>query len=136
MARIESSLLVLTNKVSLGDNGKSLLLWRSVVTTIYNDNDLCIITALDECKLSSSKWRKESNQTQLLLGTIRPYKEVVYSIISGSIKTVLMLAGVDINIFKGHATRVASTSKATVSGLSLCKIGVITLNRVKTSELQ
>ena len=35
---------------------------------------------------------------------------------------MLKLAGVDVNIFKGHSTRTASASKATVSGLSLCEI--------------
>ena len=35
---------------------------------------------------------------------------------------MLKLAGVDVSIFKGHSTRAASTSKATVSGLSLCEI--------------
>ena len=35
---------------------------------------------------------------------------------------MLKLAGVDVNIFKGHSTRAASTSKATVSGLSSCEI--------------
>ena len=35
---------------------------------------------------------------------------------------MLKLADVDVNIFKGHCTRAASTSKATVSGLSLCEI--------------
>ena len=44
-----------------------------------DDKDLCIVTALNEYILHSSEWRKESNQTQLLLGTIRPYKEVVSS---------------------------------------------------------
>ena len=39
-----------------------------------------------------------------------------------SSKTVLKLAGVDVNIFKEHSTRAAFTSKATVSGLSLCEI--------------
>ena len=71
-----------------------------------------------------------------MLGTIRLYKEVVSSIITGWIKTALKLAGVGINIFKGHSTRAASTSKATISGLLLCKIGVIVLNRVKTFGLQ
>ena len=55
-------------------------------------------------------------------GTIWPYKEVVSSTISGWVKTVLKLAGVDVNIFKWHSTRAASTSKATVSGLSLFEI--------------
>ena len=81
-----------------------------------------VVTALDEYILRSSEWRKESNQTQLLLGTIRPYKEVVSSTISGWVKTLLKLAGLDVNIFKGYSTRAASTSKASVSGLSLCEI--------------
>ena len=81
-----------------------------------------VVTALDEYILRSSEWRKESNQTQLLLGTIRPYKEVVSSTISGWVKTVLKLAVLDVNIFKGYSTRAASTSKASVSGLSLCEI--------------
>ena len=33
-----------------------------------------------------------------------------------------MLAGVNVNIFKGHSTRATSTSKANVSGLSLYEI--------------
>ena len=78
-----------------------------------DDKDLCVVTALDEYILRSSEWRKECNQTQLLLGTIRPYKEVVSSTISGLVKTVLKVAGVDVNIVKGHSTRAASTPKAT-----------------------
>ena len=62
------------------------------------DKDLCAVTALDEYILRTSEWRKESNQTQLLLGTIRPYKEVVSSTISGWAKTVLKLVGVDVNM--------------------------------------
>ena len=87
-----------------------------------DDNDLCVRTALDEYILRSSEWRIESNQTQLLLGTMRPCKEVVSSTNSGWVNALLTLAGVDINIFKEHSTRPASTSKATVSGLSLCEI--------------
>ena len=35
---------------------------------------------------------------------------------------MLKLAGVYVDIFKGHSTRVASTSNATVSSISLCEI--------------
>ena len=88
-----------------------------------DDKDFCVVAALDQYILRSSEWSKESNQTQLLLGTIMSYKEVVSSTISGWVKTVLNIAGVDVNIFKGHSITVASTSrKATVSGLSLCEI--------------
>ena len=87
-----------------------------------DDKDLCVVTALEEYILCSSEQRKESNQTQLLLGTIGPYKEVISSTISGQVKTVLKLAGVNGNIFKGHSTRATSTSKANVSGLSLYEI--------------
>ena len=48
-----------------------------------DDKDLCVVTALEEYILCSSEKRKESNQTQLLLGTIGPYKEMVSSTISG-----------------------------------------------------
>ena len=74
--------------------------------------------SFDEYIVRSSEWRKESNQTQLLFGTLKPYKEVVSSTISRWVKTVLKLAGVHVNISKGHSTRAASTSKATVSDLS------------------
>ena len=41
----------------------------------YSDEkDLCVVTPLDEHILRSSEWRKESNQMQLLLGTIKSYK--------------------------------------------------------------
>ena len=73
--------------------------------------------ALDEYILRFSEWRKESN-----LGTIRPYKEVFSSTISGWVKTVLKLAALYVNIFKGYSTRAASPSKSTVSGFSLCGI--------------
>ena len=121
MARTKSKYSFSFNKLS-----KS---WRqgrkpSVVEfCVYSDDkDLCVVIALDEYILRSSEWRKESNQTQLLLGTIRPYKEVVSSAISGWVKTMSKLAGMDVNIFKEHSTRAASTSKATVSGLSLGEI--------------
>ena len=77
-----------------------------------DDKDLRAVTALDDYILRSSERMKESNQTQLLLDTTRPCKEVVSSTISGWVKTMLKLAGVDVNIFKGHSTRAASTSKA------------------------
>ena len=51
-----------------------------------------------------------------------PYKEVVSLTMSGWVKPVLKLATVDENILKRHSSRAASTSKATVSGLSLCEI--------------
>ena len=60
-----------------------------------DDKDLCLVTTLDEYILSSSEWRK-SNQTQLLLGTIKSYEKVVSSTIPGWVKTVLKLGGVDI----------------------------------------
>ena len=84
-----------------------------------DDKDLYVLTALDVYILRFSEWRKESNQTQLLLGTIRPYKEVFSSTISGWVKTVLKLAAVYVNIFKGYSTRAGSPSKSTVSGFSL-----------------
>ena len=52
--------------------------------------------------------RKGNSFYGSIIQIIRPYEEVVSSTISGWVKTVLKLAGVDLNTFKGHSTRVAS----------------------------
>ena len=71
------------NKYSFYFNKLSKLWRRSQKPTVLeflghpNDKDLSAITALDEYLLRTSEWRKANNQTQLLLGHIKPHKEVV-----------------------------------------------------------
>ena len=65
------------------------------------------------------RWRSGEEHSQLLLSSIHPHKPVVSSIISGWLKTILMNSGVDVDTFKPHSTRSASTSKASLQGTSI-----------------
>ena len=47
------------------------------------DNDLCVITCLDEYPKRSSSWW-EKGQNQLLLSLLRPHREIqLYSLLGG-----------------------------------------------------
>jgi len=86
------------------------------------DPNMCVVKCLDEYLLRSKKWRTE-NKDQLLLGHTNPHKEVSSSTISRWIKDTLELSGVTkLGSFSGHSTRSASTSKAEMSGLSVCDV--------------
>ena len=82
------------------------------------DSSLYVVAVLKEYFKRSEKWRT-SDEWQLLLSFVQPHKPVVSSTISGWIKKVLTISGVDVGVFKGHSTRSASTSKAALSGLSV-----------------
>ena len=94
-----------------------------------DDKDLCVVTTIDEYINRTEKWRGE-NKTQLLLSFIEPHEEVSSSTVSRWIKETLKLSGIDINTFKGHSTRSASSSKAGSAGLSVSDI----LNRGSWSQ--
>ena len=82
------------------------------------DNRICVVETLAVYIERSKQWRKDP-EGQLLLSYVEPHKKVVSSTISGWIKAVLKLAGIDVETFKGHSTRAASTSKAGSIGLSI-----------------
>ena len=86
------------------------------------DKDLCVVSALDEYLDRAEEWRRVNNETQLLLSYIQPHKQVVPSTISGWLKNVLKSSGTNISLFTAHFTRLATTSKASASGLSMIKI--------------
>ena len=69
-----------------------------------------------------TKGRRDPSRTQLVLSYREPYKETASSPVSDWIKKVLQLANVDTNVFKGHSTRSASTSKGNLKGLALSDI--------------
>ena len=50
--------------------------------------------------------------SDLIISCVKPYQRVSKATIGRWLKTVLQLAGVNINIFKPHSTRSASTSAA------------------------
>ena len=85
------------------------------------DPEICAVKTLDEYLSRSKAWRTK-DETQLLISFISPHKAVTGSTVPGWIKKVLHLAGIDTNIFKGHSTRAASTTKASLSGFSVADI--------------
>ena len=85
------------------------------------DSSLCVVAVLNEYVKRLEKWRT-SDEWKLLLSFVQPHKPIVSSTIFGWIKKVLTISGVDVDVFKGHSTRSASTSKAALSGLSVSGI--------------
>ena len=77
----------------------------------------CVVTALRIYEDRSKAWR-DVNKTQLLLSFIKHHKEVSSSTISKWIKEVIKLSGINIEIFKGHSSRSASSTGAGLSGAS------------------
>ena len=90
------------------------------------DKSLCIVSLLDTYIEGSKPWKQDQQKGQLLLSFVKPHKEVLKSTISGWIKEILKQSGINVEHFKAHATRSASSSKAQMSGLpveQILKIG-------------
>ena len=85
------------------------------------DKQLCMVQTLNRY-LEMTKDRGDPSRTQLLLSYRKPYNEIASSTVSGWIKKVLQLANMDTNVYKGHATRPASTSKVNLKELALSDI--------------
>ena len=66
------------------------------------DKDSCVITCLNVYLKMSKSWR-EKGQTQLLLGHLKPHKEIQKSSLAGWVKIVLRKAGIDTSQFKVHS---------------------------------
>ena len=87
------------------------------------DKQSCVAQTLNRY-LEMTKDKTDPSRTPLLLSCVKLYNEIASSTVSGWIKKVLQLANVDTNVFKGHSTRSASTSKAMLKGLALSDIYV------------
>ena len=79
----------------------------------YPVRELCVYETLDYYLPATEKLR---NSSKLLVWYIKLYKAVALSTVARWIKTLLGQAGVDTEIFSGHSTSCASTSKALMSG--------------------
>ena len=88
------------------------------ISAFEKDTDLCVIQTLKVYLDTSQEWRDEK-KTQLLLDINNPHKPVSVSIVSRWIKDVMSLSGMDVSLFKGHSTRSAFTSRASLSGASI-----------------
>ena len=91
------------------------------VYSFEEDTKLCVVDTLEENLKRTNVWRGK-DRSQLLLSFVKPHNSVVILTISGWIKNVLRETGIDTNIFKGHSTCSASTSKAELAGLSVSDI--------------
>ena len=86
------------------------------------DKDLNTVSAFDEYLNRTKEWGRVNNETQLLLSYVQPHTQVVQSTISGWLKNVLKSSGIDVSLFTASSTRLATTSKASASGLSMIEI--------------
>ena len=83
------------------------------------DEELCVVSALNAYLKRTESWRTNGEKFLLLLSYINPHVEVHSSAVSRWIKEILKETGVNVDVFKGHSTHSASTSKACLSGISV-----------------
>ena len=91
---------------------------------LESDKKLCVISCLKVYLNRTKAWRKrtDSSRQQLLLSFIEPHKPIKSCSVARWLVTLLSESGIDTNVFKGHSTRSASSSKASAQGLSVCQI--------------
>ena len=85
------------------------------------DLNLCVCNHIDLYLDRTSSWRTKEKK-QFLLSYINPHNGVSSSTVSRWIVEMLSLSGIDTDMFKGHSTRSASSSKASVQGVPLQEI--------------
>ena len=84
------------------------------------DIRLCVYHCLEEYIQRTEKLR--SDDGQLFISFNKPHNKVSRETLRRWIKNVMVLAGIDVNIFKPHSTRSASTSVAAQAEQSLHEI--------------
>ena len=82
-------------------------------------NTCCVYSAVAEYIKRTKELRKTGH---LWISWTKPYLAVSRDSISRWLKLVLKASGIDTNVFGGHSTRMASTSKAKTQGVGLSSI--------------
>ena len=85
-----------------------------------HEEKLCVCRAIDSYMKRRLAWGVK--ETQLLVSHISPHQPVCSSTVSRWLVQLLSMAGVNTEMFKGHSTRSASTSKAEAIGVSLTDV--------------
>ena len=96
---------------------------KSVVvkfTSYPTDSRICVVTTLRNYLARTSILR--AYHKQLFISYLKPFKPVSRSTISRWIKVVMSKSGINVDLFKPHSTRAASTSKASKSSVPLEQI--------------
>ena len=91
-----------------------------VVKTYPHDTELCPVTLIHKYLKETSDIRE--GEQRFFLSYKKPHKAVCSTTLARWCKEVLAAAGVNVEIFKAHSTRGASTSMAESKGLSLLDI--------------
>lgn len=84
------------------------------------NNKLCLVSTL-EAYIEHTKTLRNS-ETNLFIGTVKPFTPVTKSTLSRWIKSCMGKAGIDIEVFGVHSCRAASTSAAAAKGLQIDSI--------------
>ena len=87
-----------------------------------SDHALCAVAALDCYIEATSIWREKNQTSHLLVSFIEPHNAVAKSTVAGWVKQILIMSGINTDVFKPDSTRSASSSHARLSGLSLSDI--------------
>ena len=72
---------------------------------------LCVYDCLNEYRKRTDTL--QSDDGQLFVSYVKPYKKVSHETIRHWLKHVMLLFGIDINLFKPHSTQAVSMSAAT-----------------------
>ena len=78
------------------------------------DSKLCVCKAIDSYLERRNVWGVE--ESQFLVSHIKPHKPLSLSTVSRWLGQVHAMAGINTQVFKGHSTRAAASSKAEVTG--------------------
>ena len=81
-----------------------------------SNHDLCVYSTLQEYIIRTQELR---SSTKLWIAYKKPHSPISRQTISRWIKSVLQSSGIDIKMFGGHSTRMASASKAANVGIGL-----------------
>ena len=101
--------------------------WRrddslSILYAFLSDKTLCVVAALNCYIERTAIWGGKNRASQLLVSFIKPHDAVAKSTVASWIKQILIMPGVNTDIFKLHSVRSASLSHANLSGLSFSDI--------------
>ena len=88
----------------------------------FPDHLLCPVKCLQRYESVTSTFRKKPGHNQLFLGINSPHSPVVSSTIARWLKNVLSSLGIDTSVFTAHSTRGASTSAASMAGITTQQI--------------
>ena len=113
MAQTESKLQFWFKAQTKGCRGHRL---PKPLEIVASGSDLCPVRTTREYLKRTASTERPS---QLFIATVKPHKEVTRATIGRWLQNVLKRAGVDVEAFKSHSTRSASTSAAHRQGISI-----------------